>query len=66
MQMPIQQPKQPAVEEVRSLMNRLASAKNPQAALMQVLQNNPNAKTIFAMLQSGNSLESIARQMAQT
>ena len=47
-------------------MNRLASAKNPQAALMQVLQNNPNAKTIFAMLQSGNSLESIARQMAQT
>ena len=37
-----------------------------EAALAQFLQNNPNTAMIANILNSGNSLESIARQMAQS
>ena len=36
-----------------------------EAALAQFLQNNPNTGMIANILNSGNSLEGIARNMAQ-
>ena len=37
-----------------------------EATLAQFLQNNPNTAMIANILNSGNNLESIARQMAQS
>lgn len=47
------------------MMQQVKGAQNPQAMLAQMLQNNPNTAAISQMLRGGNSLESIARQMAQ-
>ena len=46
-------------------MAQVKNAPNQQAMLAQILQNNPNTAAISQMLHSGNSLEIIARQMAQ-
>ena len=45
-------------------MQQIKNAQDPQAMLAQLL-NNPNTAAISGMLRSGNSLEGIARQMAQ-
>ena len=47
-------------------MQSLSSAQDKQAMLAQMLQNNPNTAALANMLKGGGSLESIARQMAQT
>lgn len=44
-------------------MNQVKLAKNPQAMLAQIIQNNPNSATIANMLKT-NSLEEIARGLA--
>ena len=46
-------------------MAQIKNASDPQAALAQVLQNNPNTSAIYTLLQSNGSLENIAKQMAQ-
>ena len=46
-------------------MARVKNAPNPQALLAQILQNNPNTSSIYALLQSNGNLEQVARQMAQ-
>ena len=58
------QPQLP-IEEVRNLMNQVKNSQNPQAMLTNILQNNSNTATIASMLNSGNSLEGIAKQLAQ-
>ena len=47
-------------------MQQIKNSGNMEAALAQFLQNNPNTAMIANILNSGNSLEGIARQMAQT
>ena len=59
-QMPLNQ----SIDAVKGMMAQLKGASNPQAMLVQMLQNNPNTAAISSMLQNGGSLEGIARQMA--
>ena len=40
-------------------------SQNPQAELSKIIQNNPGSPYIAQMLRNGNSLEEIARNMAQ-
>ena len=65
--MPQQQQPQsnPAIEQTRALMQMVKNSPNPQAALAQLLQTNPNTAAISNMLRNGDSLEGIARSMAQ-
>ena len=50
---------------MRNLMQQVKNAQNPQAALAQILQNNPNISAIANMLKNNPNLETIAKQMAQ-
>lgn len=54
-----------SIERVKGMMASVRAAANPEAALAQMLQNNPNTAAIANMLQGNGNLESIARQMAQ-
>lgn len=54
-----------SIEQVRGMMQQIQDSQNPQAKLAQMLQNNPNTAAIASMLNNGNSLEGIARSMAQ-
>lgn len=47
------------------MMHMVQVAQNPQAELANLIRNNPNSAAISNMLQNGNSLEQIARNMAQ-
>lgn len=47
------------------MMNMIKNAPNQQAALAQMLQNDPRTGAIANMLKGNGSLEAIARQMAQ-
>ena len=47
------------------MMQAIKTAENPQLALANILNNNPNSAYISQMLRNGNSLEGIARMMAQ-
>lgn len=60
-QMPLNQ----SIDAVKGVMAQIKGAQNPQAMLAQMLQNNPNTAFISNALKGGNSLEGIARQMAQ-
>lgn len=46
-------------------MNQVKHAQNPQAMLTSILENNSNTAMIASMLNSGNSLEGIAKWLAQ-
>lgn len=46
-------------------MAAISNAQNPQMALTQMIQNNPNSAALANMLKGNGSLESIARQMAR-
>lgn len=46
-------------------MQRLKMTQNKDAALAQLLQSNPNCAAIAQMVRNGNSLESIAKSLAQ-
>ena len=46
-------------------MQQIQGASNPEAMLAQILQNNANTPMISSMLRNGQSLESIARSLAQ-
>lgn len=47
------------------MMQAIKTAENPQLALANMLNNNPNTAYISQMLRSGNNLEGIARALAQ-
>ena len=47
------------------MMQAVKTAENPQLALANILNNNPNTAYISQMLRNGNNLEGIARMMAQ-
>ena len=47
------------------MMQAVKTAENPQLALANMLNNNPNTAYISQMLRNGNNLEGIARMMAQ-
>ena len=53
-----------AIEQVRGMMRQIKTAQNPEAALAQMLQNNPNTAAIANLLHN-NNLESIAQNMAR-
>lgn len=53
-----------AIEQVRGMMQQIKTAQNPEAALAQMLQNNPNTAAIANLLHS-NNLENIAQNMAR-
>lgn len=55
-----------SIKQVRGLMQQVRNAQNPQAALAQMLQNNPNTPMLSNLLSSGNNLQTIATQMAQS
>ena len=46
-------------------MQMIQNSQNPEAMLANFIQNNPNSGAIAALLRNNNSLESIARNMAQ-
>ena len=54
-----------SIAQAKQMMRMVQMAQNPQAELASLIQNNPNSAAISHMLQNGNSLEQIARNMAQ-
>lgn len=46
-------------------MQQFKGMNNPEAAIMGLLQQNPQLSQVASMVRNGNSLEGIARQMAQ-
>ena len=67
-QMPQQRSQQQlnnSIAQAKQMMHMVQMAQNPQAELANLIRNNPNSAAISNMLQNGNSLEQIARNMAQ-
>ena len=65
---PLPQPQQlnpQVIEDTKRMMAAISNAQNPQVALAQMIQNNPNSSALANMLKGNGSLESIARQMAR-
>ena len=65
---PLPQPQQlnpQVIEDTKRMMAAISNAQNPQVALAQMIQNNPNSAALANMLKGNGSLESIARQMAR-
>lgn len=54
-----------SIAQAKQMMHMVQMAQNPQAELAKLIRNNPNSAAISNMLQNGNSLEQIARNMAQ-
>ena len=50
---------------VRQMANMMKTMRNPQAMLNQMAQNNPQAKQMMDLLQSGTSPKDLFYQMAQ-
>ena len=46
-------------------MQQMQTLQNPEAIIMNVLQQNPQLGFLSGMLRNGNSLEGIANQIAQ-
>ena len=46
-------------------MQKIKMASDREAALAQMIQNNPNSAALAQMIRGGNSLESIAKSLAQ-
>ena len=70
-QLPLQQPQSQQLpndiaEQTRALMQQFQMMNNKEAAVMELLKNNPQLGSIAAMIRNGNGLESIAKQIAQT
>lgn len=65
---PMSQNNQPQynIDGVRALMQQYKNNPDPQSMITNLLQQNPQLGAISGMLRNGNSLEGIARQMAQT
>ena len=67
-QMPQQRSQQQlnnSIAQAKQMMRMVQMAQDPQAELANLIRNNPNSAAISNMLQNGNSLEQIARNMAQ-
>ena len=67
-QMPQQRSQQQlnnSIAQAKQMMHMVQMSQNPQAELANLIRNNPNSAAISNMLQNGNSLEQIARNMAQ-
>ena len=47
------------------MMNMIKNAPNPEAALSQMLQNDPRTGAIANMLKNNGNLEALAKQIAQ-
>ena len=54
-----------SIERTRALMQQMQTLQNPEAIIMNVLQQNPQLGFLSGMLRNGNSLEGIANQIAQ-
>lgn len=46
----MQQLRKPALNNVRQMVNMVKSARNPQAMLNQLMQNNPNYKQVTELI----------------
>ena len=67
--MPQQTPQQPldaSIERTKAIMQQFKGMNNPEQAIMGLLQQNPQLGSIASMVRNGNSLENIARSMAQS
>lgn len=54
-----------AIERTRALMQQFRMINNPEVAIMNLLQQNPQLGMLSQTLRQGNTLESIAKGMAQ-
>ena len=67
--MPQRQPQQQqlneSIERTKALMNQMKSMPNQEAIIFNLLQQNPQLGFLSNMLRNGNSLEGIAKQIAQ-
>ena len=67
-QYPRQQPRQQlneSIERTRALMQQMSGVSNKEAFITNLLQTNPQLGAIIPLLRNGNSLEGIAKSMAQ-
>ena len=53
------------VTQARTLMQQAKGAKDPKAAVMQMIGTNPQATNVWKLLQSGGDLKSVAMEMAR-
>ena len=51
-----------SIARTRALMQQFSYMQNPQAAMINIIQQNPQLRGLLA---SGTNLEALARQMAQ-
>ena len=54
-----------SIMRTRTLMQQFQRMNNPEAAIMSLLQSNPQLQAIIPAIRGGNGLENIAKQMAQ-
>ena len=54
-----------SIERARAAMEQFKNVENKEAVIMQLLQQNPQLGGIANLLRNGQSLESIAKSMAQ-
>lgn len=54
-----------SIERTRAVMEQMKGMPNMETAIMNLLQNNPQLGNIATMVRNGQSLEGIAKSMAQ-
>ena len=54
-----------SIARTRATMQQCRMMNNPEAAMMALLQQNPQLGQLSSLLRQGNSLEGIAKNMAQ-
>ena len=55
-----------SIEQTRNLMQNMRNTPNMESVIMNLFQNNPQLQALVPMLRGGNTLENIAKQMAQS
>ena len=53
------------VSQARNLMQQVQGAKDPKAAVMQMIGSNPQAANVWKILQTNGDLKSVAMEMAR-
>ena len=54
------------MQQVKNMMRQVQNSQNPQMALANLLQQNPNLSTISTLLRTNNgSLQQVAQMLAQ-
>ena len=54
-----------SIERTKALMNQMKGMPNQEAMISNLLKQNPQLGFLAGMIRNGNSLEGIAKQMAQ-